>query len=64
VGGPHLAMLLTKVPGFGPETKVAPAGAPGPKEWRPAKDVEELKVLFPAPAAAPPPGAPADKAKG
>jgi hypothetical protein len=57
-------MLLTKVPGFGPETKVAPAGAPGPKEWRPAKDVEELKVLFPAPAAAPPPGAPADKAKG
>lgn len=60
--GPHLTVLLAKLPWFGPETKVAPAGARDVKEWRPAKDVEELKDLFPAPPPAPaapaPPKAP------
>ena len=63
VGGPHLAKLLNKVPGFTPETKVAPAGVPGPKDWKPAKDVDELKDLF-TPPAAPPPTAPGEKPKG
>jgi hypothetical protein len=51
VGGPHLVKLLPKQPGFGPETKVAPQGARGPNDWKPAKDVDELKALFAAPAA-------------
>lgn len=55
VGGPHLKMLLLKLPGFGPESKVALEGARGPNDWKRAKDVEELKSLFPEPAAAPPP---------
>ena len=54
VRGPHLAALLPKQPGFGPESKVAPEGARGPTDWKLAKDVDELKVLFPAPAAPPP----------
>ncbi len=59
VRGPHLLMSLPKQPGFGPETKVAPEGARGAKEWKMAKDVDELKILFPAPAAPP-----AEKPKG
>lgn len=51
--GPHLLKLLPKQPGFGPESKVAPAGARGPADWKRAKDVDELKPLFP-PAPAPP----------
>jgi hypothetical protein len=51
--GPHLIMVLPKQPGFGPESKVAPEGARGPTDWKPAKDVDELKFLFPAPAASP-----------
>ena len=57
--GPHLALLLPKQAGFGPESKVAPAGAPGPVDWKKAKDVDELKVLFTTPAAPP-----AEKPKG
>ena len=57
VGGPHLTMLLLKQPGFGPETKVAPEGSRGPKDWKLAKDVDELKALFTVPAA-PPAGKP------
>jgi hypothetical protein len=67
VGGPHLAKLLPKQPGFGPETKVAPQGARGPNEWKLAKDVDELKALFleaPAPPASPPASPPAEKPKG
>ena len=51
--GPHLAKLLPKQPGFGPETKVAPAGARVPGDWKPAKDIDELKSFFTAPAAPP-----------
>jgi hypothetical protein len=51
--GPHLALVLPKQRGFGPESKVAPEGARGPKDWKPAKEVEELKPLF-APAVPPP----------
>ncbi|MFI5348509.1 MAG: hypothetical protein ACHQ2Z_03110 [Elusimicrobiota bacterium] len=57
--GPHLALLLPKQPGFGPESKVAPEGARAPGDWRKAKDVDELKVLFTTPAAPP-----AEKPKG
>jgi hypothetical protein len=46
--GPHLLMLLPKQPGFGPESKVALAGTGAPVDWKRAKDVEELKVLFKA----------------
>lgn len=51
--GPHLAIRLRSIPGFGPESKVAPAGAVGSKDWKLAKEFEELKAFF-APAAAPP----------
>lgn len=51
--GPHLAMVLPKQSGFGPESKVAPDGARGSKDWKAAKDVDELKSLFPPPS--PPP---------
>jgi hypothetical protein len=54
VRGPHLAPVLPKQRGFGPESKVAPEGARGPADWKAAKDVPELKVLFAAPAAPPP----------
>ncbi|MFI5346298.1 MAG: hypothetical protein ACHQ51_07985 [Elusimicrobiota bacterium] len=59
--GPHLVMLLPKQAGFGPESKVAPAGPNAAKEWKPAKEVEELKSLF-----APPPkaSAPAGEKNG
>ena len=57
--GPHLTMLLPKQPGFGPESKVAPEGARAPGDWKRAKDVDELKVLFTAP-----PAPPGKKTKG
>ncbi len=56
--GPHLLITLVKVPGFGPETKVAPEGARRASEWKRAKEIAELAELF-----APPP-APDDKKKG
>ena len=56
--GPHLVITLVKVPGFGPETKVAPYGLTGAPEWKPAKEVPELAEHF-----APPPGRD-DKKKG
>jgi len=52
--GPHLLLTLRKLPGFGPETKVAPEGARAPKDWKRAKEFPELAALFPPPA--PPPG--------
>jgi hypothetical protein len=42
-------MSLSKLPGFNPDTKVAPEGARLANEWKKAKDFEELKSLFPAP---------------
>ena len=54
--GPHLAKLLPKQAGFGPDSKVAPEGARGAAEWKRAKDVDELKALFPP--SAPPVGKP------
>jgi hypothetical protein len=56
--GPHLAKLLPKQAGFGPESRVAPEGARAPTDWKRAKDVEELKPLLP-----PPPAPPAEKPK-
>ena len=58
--GPHLARMLMLQRGFGPESKVAPEGAKGPKDWKPAKDIPELKELIAAqaPAAPPPPPKP------
>ncbi|HEX4048751.1 MAG TPA: hypothetical protein VH309_12990 [Elusimicrobiota bacterium] len=56
VRGPHLLHLLPKQPGFGPESKVAPEGARGAGDWKKAKDVPELKGLFPPPE--PPPQLP------
>lgn len=52
VSGPHLVMVLKKIPGFGPESRVAPAGSQTPSDWKPAKDYEALKPLF-APAEPP-----------
>ena len=56
--GPHLARMLPMQRGFGPESKVAPEGSRGPGDWKPAKDVPELKFLFDAPAAPASPAAP------
>ena len=53
VMGPHLAEFLHNQKGFGPDSLVAPQGARGDKEWKRAKDVDELKGKFPA-APAPP----------
>ena len=47
--GPHLAHLLSRQPGFGPESKVAPDGARSAKDWKKAKDVDELKAFFSPP---------------
>lgn len=44
--GPHLDMVLARQPGFGPESKVAPEGARGAADWRPAKDLPELKAFL------------------
>ncbi|MFI5361761.1 MAG: hypothetical protein ACHQ49_07305 [Elusimicrobiota bacterium] len=57
--GPHLAMVLSKQPGFGPETKVAPEGARGPNDWKRAEEIEELKPFL-----SPPPAGPSAKTKG
>jgi hypothetical protein len=57
--GPHLVELLPKQPGFGPESRVAPAGARRAGDWKRAKDVDELKGLFPTP-----PAPPDEKTKG
>ena len=51
--GPHLAQLLPKHPGFGPESKVAPEGT---KDWKRAQDIDELKPLFAPPPAPKPKG--------
>lgn len=53
--GPHLLLTLRKLPGFGPETKVAPEGARAPKDWKRAKEFPELVALFPPPSAPPAP---------
>lgn len=63
VHGPYLVLSLPGMKGFGPEMKVAPEGARGPEDWKRVKDVDELKVFVPAPAA-PPPAPPAEKKKG
>lgn len=55
--GPHLLMTLRKLPGFGPETKVAPVDARTSKDWKRAKEFPELAALFPPPPA-PAPGKP------
>ena len=44
--GPHLVHLLPKQAGFGLESKVAPEGARKSEDWKPAKDVDELKAFF------------------
>lgn len=41
--GPFLDATLSRQPGFGPESKVAPEGARKAGEWRPAKEIPELK---------------------
>jgi hypothetical protein len=65
VHGPHIAMTLPEQLGFGPESKVAPEGARGAKDWKRAKDVDELKILFAAAAPAPAPvPAPVEKKAG
>jgi hypothetical protein len=51
--GPHLAKLLPRQKGFGPESKVAPEGARGAGDWKRAKDVDELKAFFTPPAEKP-----------
>ena len=35
--GPYIIARLTTLPGFGPESKVAPDGARKRSEWKPAK---------------------------
>ena len=54
VQGPYLLMSLRKLPGFGPETKVAAEGSHSTKDWKRAKEFPELLALFPStPPAAP-----------
>jgi hypothetical protein len=51
--GPHLDLVLAHQPGFGPESRVAPAGPEPARDWMRAKDIPELKrYLAPEP---PPP---------
>ncbi len=54
VMGPHLLMTLRKLPGFGPETKVALEGAHSTKDWKRAKEFPELLAIFPPTPPAPP----------
>lgn len=44
--GPYFASRLKGIPGFGPETKVAPEGSSSREDWRPAIQVPELKELL------------------
>ncbi|MFA5138156.1 MAG: hypothetical protein WC728_02900 [Elusimicrobiota bacterium] len=46
--GPYIIARLSTLPGFGPESKVAPEGARKRSEWKPAKEFPELAVLFQA----------------
>jgi len=50
--GPFETADLKKVPGFGPDTIVAPDGAANAQAWKPVSAYPELKVLF---GSAPPP---------
>lgn len=46
VTGPHLLSGLASIPGFGPETKVAPMGSQSKKDWKAAKNFPELAELL------------------
>ncbi|MEK7857717.1 MAG: hypothetical protein AAB320_01125 [Elusimicrobiota bacterium] len=53
--GPYAVEQLKAVPGFGPETVVAPEGASSTDQWRAAKTFDALRGLFIKAAPLPPP---------
>lgn len=53
--GPYAVEQLKAVPGFGPETVVAPEGASSTDQWRAAKTFDSLRGLFIKAAPLPPP---------
>lgn len=47
--GPHLDMVLSRLPGFGPDAKVATEGSGPAGAWKPVREVPELAAFLPAP---------------